>query len=350
MTWRDGVHLTDASIWCDALRRRDVCFVSSADRIGRVSHGQLIGTPLTLALVGKPGGGHHSGSLAVPLRQRFTLGTQRLELIGSGRGPGAAALVVERGGRRLIYAGPIRTAPGAGDVAEVRTCDTLVVAAPYGDTRERFPSLAAAVQKTIAWTREQLAGSHRPVLLVDTVLDGLEVAGVLARAGIALSGSRALREAVRRAGSLFPIDAPETNPPRGRARRDTGVPSTLSIATPGREPRAVIWPVTDREALARSLAGKPHVTALVSARARTTSVTTDAVFAWANAADRTQLLAWIEATRAREVFVTGACADAIADALGPRARVLGPPQQLALFSDTKPKATRSPTRVREATR
>ena len=34
VTWRDGVHLTGTPIWCDARRRRDVCFVSRADRIG----------------------------------------------------------------------------------------------------------------------------------------------------------------------------------------------------------------------------------------------------------------------------------------------------------------------------
>ena len=52
VTWRDGVHLTGTPIWCDARRRRDVCFVSSADRVGRTGHGQLIGTPITLALLG----------------------------------------------------------------------------------------------------------------------------------------------------------------------------------------------------------------------------------------------------------------------------------------------------------
>ena len=55
VTWRDGVHLTGTPIWCDARRRRDVCFVSSADRVGRAGHGQLIGTPLTLALLGAAG-------------------------------------------------------------------------------------------------------------------------------------------------------------------------------------------------------------------------------------------------------------------------------------------------------
>jgi len=55
VTWRDGVHLTGTPIWCDARRRRDICFVSSADRVGRTGHGQLIGTPITLALLAARG-------------------------------------------------------------------------------------------------------------------------------------------------------------------------------------------------------------------------------------------------------------------------------------------------------
>ncbi|MBA3454766.1 MAG: hypothetical protein H0T42_16890, partial [Deltaproteobacteria bacterium] len=57
-----------------------------------------------------------------------------------------------------------------------------------------------------------------------------------------------------------------------------------------------------------------------------------ATFAWPFVASRTQLLAWIEQTRAREIFVTGACADPIAQTLGARARVIGPPRQMALFA------------------
>src|ERR1700710_2755068 len=105
VSWRDGVHLTGTPIWCDARRRRDVCFLSAADRAGRTGHGQLIGTSITLALLGARDKGH----LAVPLRQRFTLGTLRLELIPSGRGVGACALHADIVGRTVRYAGQHQT-------------------------------------------------------------------------------------------------------------------------------------------------------------------------------------------------------------------------------------------------
>jgi hypothetical protein len=354
VSWREGVHLTGTPIWCDARRRRDVCFLSSADRVGRTGHGQLIGTAITLALLDAAGAGH----LAVPLRQRFTLGTVRLELIPSGRGFGAAALHADVAGRTVLYAGAVRTSSGGvGDAAELRTCDAVVVAAPYGELHHRFPPLATAIAAAIEWTRAQLAAGRRPVLLVDSVLDGLEVASRLAAEDLAIAGSRALREAGQRIAELVPppqIIGREiaigrsigprlgSDPALATSRLATGsqaLPLTHmhpasgipAIAAPGREPRAVVWLDADRAGLARSLGDRPSATALVSARALGGADGCDAGFAWASAADRAQLLGWIEATSARDVFVTGACAEAIAGALGGRARVLGPPQQMPLF-------------------
>ncbi|HEX3481491.1 MAG TPA: hypothetical protein VHT91_41040 [Kofleriaceae bacterium] len=386
VTWRDGVHLTGTPIWCDARRRRDVCFLSSADRVGRTGHGQLIGTAITLALVDASGPGH----LAVPVRQRFTLGTVRLELIPSGRGFGAAALHADVAGKTVLYAGAVRTSTGGvGDAAELRACDAVVVAAPYGEPRHQFPPLGSAIAAAIDWTRAQLAAGRRPVLMVDSVLDGLEVASRLAAEAIAIAGGRALREAAHRIAELVPppqlVDgevaigrsiprgalhaAPPARPsplpasvpliPRGAlspaspadpAGADLLAPSHLAvgsqalprpaldatsgvppIAPPGREPRAIVWLDADRAQLARALGDRPIATALVSARAIEGTAGCDAAFAWASAADRAQLLAWIEATGARDVFITGACAEAIVAALGPGARVIGPPHQMPLF-------------------
>lgn len=348
VSWRDGVHITGTPIWCDARRRREVCFLSSADRVGRAGHGQLIGTSITLALLGARDKGH----LAVPVRQRFTLGTVRLELIPSGRGLGAAALHADITGKTVLYAGVVRTsASGVGDAAEVRTCDAVVVAAPYGEPEHRFPPLGVEIEAAIAWTQSQLAADRRPVLLVDAVLDGLEVASRLAAEGIAIAGGRAIREAGHRIADLVPpaqiIDGEVSigssiaqHATAGRVRVAVGsqqvpaldpVSGIPAIAAPGREPRAIVWLDGDRAGLAKALGNRPFATALVSARAAAGSAGYDAGFAWASAADRVQLLAWIEATAARDVFVTGRCAEAIVAAVGGRARIIGPPHQMSLF-------------------
>jgi len=321
VTWRDGVHLTGTSIWCDATRRRDVCFVSAADR--QAKSAQLIGTPLTLALVGAD-----AGNLAVPLRQRFTLGTLRLELIASGRGPGAAALYVEGAGIKLLYASAVRPYEGKRvAAADVRACDVLVVDAPFGARPKKFPDLDGVIDKTLAWTRKQLAGGKRPILLVDTALDGLEVATVLAAEGLALAGAKPIRDAADRMASLDQtVMRKKTS--AGTSGRSAKAPPL--IASPSKELRATIWLDAHRDA-PKTVTDQPHATALLAGRPPRDDQATETHFAWTHAADRLSLLAWIESTRAKQIFVTGASAETIVKLLGDRAKYLGPPQQMSLF-------------------
>ncbi|MDX2092158.1 MAG: hypothetical protein SFX73_30110 [Kofleriaceae bacterium] len=309
------------------------------DRVGRTGHGQLIGTPLTLSLLGSAG----EGNLAVPIRKRFTLGTLRLELIPSGRGLGAAALHVDgaamitgaagrsaRGGHTVLYAGAVRTTTGgAGDAAEVRSCDALVVGAPFGEPHHVFPPLTKVIDQACSWARAQLANDKRPVLLVDTALDGLEVALRLADAGLPVAAARPIREAAARAAGA--VAFPPARGGAARARGDVDA-SRRWIASPGKEPRAVVWLDSDHAGVLKALSGKRFATALASGRALDSATGYDTAFPWAHAADRKQLLAWIESANARDVFVTGTCADSIAHVLGARARVIGPPRQMALFA------------------
>jgi hypothetical protein len=301
-TWRDGVHLTATPIWCDARRRRDICFVSSADRIGRAGHGQLIATAPTLALVGARG----DGNLSVPLRRRFTLGTLRLELLPSGRGLGAAALLVDNAGRTVLYAGAVR---GDGpEPCEVRACDAVVVAAPFGEPHHAFPKVAAVADQVATWVASRAAAGERAVLVTDAILDALEVISELATRGVPVAATRAVREAAARV-AITQLVAP-------------------------RQAHALVCVEHDRTTEAER--GPKPVHALLSGRvldlAKAQGPKPKApLFPWPFAAGHAELLRWIDATGAREVFVTGACADAIVAAVGPRARTLGPPQQMALF-------------------
>ena len=278
-----------------------MCFVSSADRVGIAGHGQLIATPTTLALVGRS---TDAGHLAVPVRRPFTLGTLRLELIPSGRCLGGAALHVDARGKTVLYAGAVRT---TGDhAAEVRACDALVVDAPFGLPHHVFPPV---VDRLLAWVRAELAAAKIAVLVVDTPLDGLELAGHFA--DLAVAGSKSVRDAQARL-----TDANISVPAIAAITRDTAV---------------VIRTERERVKLPPRREGSE---ALVSGRAlddRTYSVG----FAWPFAAGRDQLLAWIEQTKAQQIFVTGVCADAIVATLGARARVFGPPRQMTLFEATR---------------
>lgn len=301
VTWRDGVHITGTPIWCDARRRRDICFVSSADRVGRAEHGQLIGTATTLDVMESKDG----GNLKVPLLRRFTLGTLRLELLASGRGPGAAALHIDLAGRTVMYAGGVRieAVPDAAIAgADIRACDALAIVASAAVT-ETYPRLALTISQTLEWTRAQLAAGKRPVLVVETALDGIEVARALG-SQVAVSGGPSVKKAMAAVGMKPPLDA--------------------------RAPRAVVATAGERAGIVK--AAKATTCALVGWRAvHGIPSGYDAAFPWTNAASMPALLEWIRATGASEIFVTGAAAEGVAAALGPRARVIGPPRQMMLF-------------------
>jgi len=313
-TWRDGVHLTGTSIWCDARRGKGVWFVSSLERVDRVQRmalakgiGQLIATDATIAMLARAG----LGDLSAPYRQRFTLGTLRLELVPSGRGLGAAALLADDAGKRVLYAASVRTRSGGlGEAGEVRACDALVVGAPYGEPHHAFPPLDEVAAQLHAWVTAQHALDRKPVLFVDTVLDALEIAARLKTDAIA----PILRPAAARETAII-------------ASRVGLVPRYVA---PANTPR-VYGCVDGERASAIESAGQRPVTALVSGRAVDGPDGCDAAFAWAGAAGHAELLRWIESTGAREVFATGPCAPAIVAALGARARVLGPPEQMPLF-------------------
>src|SRR5262249_28207963 len=148
--------------------------------------------------------------------------------------------------------------------------------------------------------------------VVESALDGLEVATHLAAANIAIIGSRTLRDAARRLAALEPGPA-IVEPKAARKGQDVAIRVAADpVKAPGRLRAAL---------LARRAIAVPEPAGFA------------AKFAWPFAAGRAQLLAWIEQVKASHVFVTGACAQTIARAVGKRARVLGPPEQMPLFED-----------------
>ncbi|MBK9034802.1 MAG: hypothetical protein IPL61_26655 [Myxococcales bacterium] len=305
VTWRDGVHVLGTSIWCDARRARAVCFVSAADRTARAGHGQLIATATTLALLGARADAH----LAAPLHRTFSLGTTRLTLLPSGYAPGAAALVVDTGSHRVLYAGAVD--PRRADLAP---CDTLVVAAPYGERHHEFAADAEA--RAVALCQQIAADGAVAVVLVTNALRGLAVAERLAAAGLVVAAHRAIVDGATRLASAG-LAAPAV-------RRSVARASVL------------VWLVRDRTRVAAALGARPARIVLASGlaceREQVRALAVDAAVPWSGAADRAGLLRFIDQSGAAAVVVTGACAATIAAAVGPRARVLGPPQQMALFA------------------
>ena len=318
VSWRDGIHLAGSAIWCDARRARAVCFASAADALERAGHGQLIASGETLALIGA-GDAH----LAVPFGRPFTLGTVRLELVPSGHGRGGAGLSADLGGRHVFYGGAMNPAGGGlGGPAELRPCDTLVLVAPWGEPHHAFPAPAAATGAIVDACGRALDEDAVAVVLVDDALAGLELATILHERGVAVGAHRAIVTLARR---LAEAKLPAPPLTRAAARR-----------------RALVWPLDDHARLGAALRGLPARVVVASGRAVEPGFV-DALaagrdrrqveaVAWSLAGDREALIGLARSSGASDVVLVGAGAEPLAEALGPRARVLGPPRQMPLFA------------------
>jgi putative mRNA 3-end processing factor len=329
ITWRDGIHIHGTPIWCDARRARDVCFVSCAHALSSARHGQLIATAPTLALLDAQA---YGSQLSVPYGRPFTLGTVRLELIRSGHGLGSASLVADVGDRRVLYAGAVNLRGGGpGGAADIRQCDTLAVAASYGDPRFRFPNLDEVVARVMDFVHEVTCAGGVAVLLVSSASKAMDVAsrlGDLLAAGPSGAGSTQPAFFAHRGYADAALRLRPAHPTLPRLRRWPGKP-------PGGH--VLLWPAQRRDALPGPLPAASRV-ALVSGNALDSEIVTalavDTGFAWSNQADCEELIQYIDTSGATHVFLTGRFAEALVRRLGGSRRLfhaLGPPRQMNLF-------------------
>src|SRR3954469_7827290 len=162
--YRGGVRVTGTVLSCDSAAGGELVFLSHAPSPGakgrralpRVGSGRrrLLATEATLNLLGLDPSNTHA-LVAVPGRP-FSLGGLRLEVFPSGLMPGAASLLCEREGRRIVYAGPVGQVDQPGDgQAELRAADALCIDARFASREIAFPGRAAAEE-----TLRALAGDR----------------------------------------------------------------------------------------------------------------------------------------------------------------------------------------------
>jgi len=337
--YRAGVRIRDSVIACDATSGTDLAFLSHAQAvarqpgsgrlpIARSSRRQLLTTELTLALLGATADRLRPHALVASYGRPFMLGSTRIELFPSGHLPGAASLLCEVNGRRVIYAGAVSPAPGAPGAAagEVRTADALCVDGTFGSPRFSFPDRAEALAAVVRFALEAIAAGRTPVILARPLGPALDIAKALGDAGISPRGHRsvvAARTAFRAA--LSPDRASALAPPllRWSGKIDEG--------------EALLWPPEEREApLLRTL--RAPVFALASGWAADPEVRARArvetAIPLSSTADFAGLLRYVEETGASEVAVQHGTGAELVDALRQRgldAYPVGPPRQIDLF-------------------
>jgi putative mRNA 3-end processing factor len=318
-----GTHIT-----CDAPgSASDLVFLSHAQAVQRrrvplrrAGRQQLLATEQTLLLLGRPGVTLRRHALPAPFGRPFVMGDLRVELLPAGHLPGSASLLCQVAGRRVVYAGTVQLgAPALGaTAAEVPRAEAVCLDGTFGHPRFTFPPREEALAAALRFVHDAHAARRTPVLLAPPHGGAMDLATALAQAGIGLRGHRAMvaaSVAFRAAGVQAPVV--------GRFVRKVG-------------PReALLWPPEGREAPLLGVLDDPAF-AIVSGFAleEQARLRAEVAIPLSNQSGYLELLAYLEATGAREVAVSRGSCELFAEDLrrrGHDAYALGPPRQMELL-------------------
>ncbi len=318
-----GVQIAGTIVACGAASGTDLVFLSHAPvlavharralpRLGGARR-QLLATPVTLSLLGPAGDRLKAHALPAGYGRPFSLGDLRLEMFPSGFMPGAASLLCEQAGRRIVYAGPI----GASG-ADVRAADALCIDATFATAATVFPARDQALAEVGRAVREVLAGGGAPVVLVDPVTIAVDIGAALAGDRIGLHAHRTIVQAAM-------------------AYRHAGLPAPPLQRFAGKvgAGEALLWPAGTRVPPRRAGAREPGIILVSADAGREEAAAASARVVFPTAADFAGLVRYIEASGAAEVALVNAPSDELVDVLRARgvdAYTLGPPRQIELFA------------------
>jgi hypothetical protein len=332
-SYHAGVTLDGTQLTCDAAGfATDLVFLSHAKALApgssfslssrRAGRRQLLATEGTLVLLGAAGERLRARTLPAGFGRAFNLGGLRLALIPAGYLPGAASLLCEAGGRRLLYAGTIcreRAFASLGP-AEVRCADAVCLDATFGDPRFVLPPREEAEAALRRFVEAALAARRAPVLLVSpfgpapATVEALQAAGIAARAHGNIVGALAR---FAQAGAALPT-----------LRRFAGKLGANE---------ALLWPPEAREAPVLGALDSPafaFVSGFSVERTAVDCMRADQGIALSNQAGFADLVAYLEATEAHEVALHRGFAETFAAILRQRgydAYAIDPPRQMELF-------------------
>ena len=315
------IKLSGTAIYFDSKRAVPLSFVSSANVNKLPKSRKIIATPQTVKLLGNRIKG--SAVLSSPYGKPFTLGSYSLELIPSGQMLGAAQLVVEKDGKRIVYAGSfkLRHTPTAG-YAELRRCDTLIMDCAYGAPKFVFPRPEAVMESIFEFINRTLFEDRVPVILVNPMGKAQDLIIFLGERNVELSLHPAMVKTLRLYEELG-----VRIPPYGGIKRKHFKNNVL------------IAPLSYRNSAVVNRIGGKKV-AVISGRSMgngaliRSALQAEVAFPLSNHFGYDEISEYLEVSRPGNVIIRGDFSDSLADGLkkdGWNVTALKKPRQLALF-------------------
>jgi Cft2 family RNA processing exonuclease len=181
----EGIFLPDLDLWMDPEGDQPVAFLSHghADH-ARGSHGETICSEAT-AEIYELRGGARSHRRAAPFGQPLAFRGATLTVLPAGHILGAAQLLVELEGERLVYTGDMKLAPPlCADAAVVPRCDHLIIESTFGLPIFKFLSADEARARIISTARDALSEGVTPIFLGYPLGRSQEIVEALCSGGV----------------------------------------------------------------------------------------------------------------------------------------------------------------------
>ena len=207
-----GIHVADIDLWLDPMQQCAAAWLSHAHSDhARGLHCEVFATPDTLKLyrLRWPEDEEFPQSLhPVAFGESRAWNGARLTAYPASHILGAAQLLIEYGGERVVYTGDIKLRPPiCGATTEIVPCDRLIIESTFGLPVYHFLSREEACERIVAFARECLDARITPVFIGYPLGRGQEIVHVLCNAGIATAVHGAIARlipAYEQAGYTFP--------------------------------------------------------------------------------------------------------------------------------------------------
>ncbi len=191
VSFDNGIAIEGVDFLLDAQRKSECSFVSHAHSDHARKHERVIATAET-ALMYKAK--YPTVPIrTLPLNRRVKFGNAAVELFPSGHMLGAAQILIEIRGARIVYTGDFKvyenlTCPPL----ETRACDILIMESTYGDPAYAFPPQNEVYARIVAFVKRALADGYTPVLVGYAMGKAQEAIVLMQRQGFLVAADRAV--------------------------------------------------------------------------------------------------------------------------------------------------------------
>ncbi len=191
--FENGIEIEGLEFALDPHRMADFAFVSHGHSDHARKHRRVVATVETALMYAAryP----QVPVRALPMKRKVKFGKASVELFPSGHMLGAAQILIEVQGARVVYTGDFKVYPNLTcPTMEARECDILIMESTYGDPAYSFPPQNEVYARIVAFVKRAVADGYLPVLVGYAMGKSQEAILLMQQQGYAVACDKSVNE------------------------------------------------------------------------------------------------------------------------------------------------------------